>query len=195
MEQPAEQKEDLRVQKTLDALIKAFQELIVEKPFEKITVRELCSRAKTRTATFYSHFSDKYDFFAFLMRRIRQQSLDKGMHIAAEMEPEDYISHVVRSTFDFLIQNESFLCAINANSILAPTIHLISHEIELQTQQHFKIIEARGKALITDPELLSELFIGAVFQASRWWFANRKELSREELTEKLLDILPKMLFR
>ena len=59
---------DLRAKKIYDALIKAFEELLEEKSFEEITINELCDRAQTRRATFYKHFSDKYEFFQFMLK-------------------------------------------------------------------------------------------------------------------------------
>lgn len=64
---------DLRSEKTFDALTTAMQELLSENPMESITVKELCERARTRTATFYNHFSDKYDFFDFMVRRTHKK--------------------------------------------------------------------------------------------------------------------------
>ena len=63
-----EQKMDLRIRKTYKALKDTFLELLSEKKFEDITVNELCERAMVRRATFYKHFADKYDFFAFFIR-------------------------------------------------------------------------------------------------------------------------------
>ena len=62
-----DKKLDLRTQKIYVALIKAFEELLQEKSFEEITINELCDQAQTRRATFYKHFSDKYDFFQFML--------------------------------------------------------------------------------------------------------------------------------
>lgn len=115
-----ERKEDLRIQKTYDALMAAYQELLTEKTFEELTVRELCGRAKIRTATFYSHFPDKYDCFASLARRIRQDFLLRSELTASRMEPENYISSVIRDGLDFLEKNEAFICAAETNPILAP---------------------------------------------------------------------------
>ncbi len=77
-----EQRTDLRVIKTHKALTDAFWQLLSEKKFEDISVNELCDRAIVRRATFYKHFADKYEFFAFLIRakqaefdaQIRQQT-------------------------------------------------------------------------------------------------------------------------
>ena len=54
---------DLRIQKTYQSLIGAFLQLLKEKPFETITVHEICDMAMVRRATFYKHFGDKYEFF------------------------------------------------------------------------------------------------------------------------------------
>ena len=51
------QKEDLRVKKTKRVLTEAFFKLLNEKPFEEITVNELCDRADVRRATFYKHYT------------------------------------------------------------------------------------------------------------------------------------------
>lgn len=44
--------EDLRVQKTIESVKSAFHELILEKDYEKITVKELCERARINKKTF-----------------------------------------------------------------------------------------------------------------------------------------------
>ena len=50
---------DLRIIKTRKALCDAFIILLGEKPFEDITVNELCKKAMVRRATFYQHFEEK----------------------------------------------------------------------------------------------------------------------------------------
>ena len=46
--------------RTLDALSGAMFLLLSEKPFEGITVGELCEQAQYPRATFYNYFDDKY---------------------------------------------------------------------------------------------------------------------------------------
>lgn len=48
--------EDLRVVKTIDGIKRAFEELICEKDYEKITVKELCDRARLNKKTFYHYY-------------------------------------------------------------------------------------------------------------------------------------------
>ena len=48
--------EDLRVIKTIEAIKSAFEALICEKDYEKITVKELCDHAKINKKTFYHYY-------------------------------------------------------------------------------------------------------------------------------------------
>ena len=54
-------KNDLRVVKTKAGIRKAFVELLAEKSFEEITVKEILERAVINRTTFYRHYTDKFD--------------------------------------------------------------------------------------------------------------------------------------
>jgi AcrR family transcriptional regulator len=56
-------KEDQRVRRTRDRLGDALIELLLQKPFDDITVQEVLERAEVSRSTFYSHFRDKNDLF------------------------------------------------------------------------------------------------------------------------------------
>lgn len=64
---------DLRVQRTYRLLFDAFTSLLEEEGFDSITVQQLCDRAMIRRTTFYKHFADKDEFFAFYVRRISSE--------------------------------------------------------------------------------------------------------------------------
>ncbi|KIR03587.1 Transcriptional regulator, TetR family [Lachnospiraceae bacterium TWA4] len=49
-------KEDLRVQKTIEAIQSNFHNLILEKEYSNITVKELCERARINKKTFYTYY-------------------------------------------------------------------------------------------------------------------------------------------
>src|SRR4051794_24642300 len=56
-------KEDRRVRRTRDRLGDALVELLIQKPFDDITVQEVLDRAGVSRSTFYTHFRDKNDLF------------------------------------------------------------------------------------------------------------------------------------
>ena len=57
------QRVDRRVRRTRDQLGDALVALIVEKPFDTITVQEVLDRAGVGRSTFYAHYRDKDDLF------------------------------------------------------------------------------------------------------------------------------------
>lgn len=52
---------DLRVQRTREQIRDAFMALLLEKPFDQISVSELAQRARINRATFYRHYTDIHD--------------------------------------------------------------------------------------------------------------------------------------
>jgi AcrR family transcriptional regulator len=58
-----EKKEDRRVRRTRDRLGDALVELLVQKPFDDITVQDVLDRAGVSRSTFYTHYRDKNDLF------------------------------------------------------------------------------------------------------------------------------------
>ena len=71
---------DLRVSKTLRAIVAAFMDLIVRKPVQKITVTELARRAEISKGTFYLHYLDIFDLYDKLVR-------DTAAKLAASFDP------------------------------------------------------------------------------------------------------------
>jgi len=59
-------KNDLRSRYTRQVLSESLVSLIQEKPFEKVTVKELCEKAAVNRATFYTYYSDIHDLMGQL---------------------------------------------------------------------------------------------------------------------------------
>ena len=51
---------------TMKALAQALKELMLEKPFAKITTEELCERTGISKRNFYRYFADKYELLSWI---------------------------------------------------------------------------------------------------------------------------------
>ena len=89
--------EDLRVIKTIEAIKKSFDELICEMEYEKITVKELCDRARINKKTFYHYYPTLDDLLCELQYEISSAYIDK---IKDFKLPEE-IKKVNRAFFEF----------------------------------------------------------------------------------------------
>lgn len=66
---------DLRVLKTRRLIEEAFVQLMEEKGYTEISVKEIAERATINRATFYAHFIDKEDLFRYFLKRSFEQIL------------------------------------------------------------------------------------------------------------------------
>ena len=54
---------------TKDLLTASFKELVMEMPFEKITIKMITDRAGVIRPTFYKHFQDKYEVLEWILEK------------------------------------------------------------------------------------------------------------------------------
>lgn len=80
--------EDKRIAKTKQNLKHALVDLAAEKPFEQITVTELCKRASTSRITFYAHYSDKYELLDEVFRDMRASASQLFHRMQRENNPQ-----------------------------------------------------------------------------------------------------------
>ena len=72
-----EQKIDRRVRKTKSQLRQALMQLMTEKPFKSISVRELSERADINRGTFYIHYRDVSD----LLQRLEDEMAERLIEV------------------------------------------------------------------------------------------------------------------
>lgn len=60
--------EDKRVRKTKKNLKQTLIALLEQKPFEQLSVTEICEAASSSRITFYTHYKDKYDLVEEIFR-------------------------------------------------------------------------------------------------------------------------------
>lgn len=68
--------EDLRVKRTVTAIYQAFEELICELDYDKITVTELAKRALINKKTFYRYYPTLDDLLAEMQEQYSQAYID-----------------------------------------------------------------------------------------------------------------------
>lgn len=80
--------EDLRVRKTIEAIQSTFKQLLCEKPYEKITVKELCEKAQINKKTFYRYYETLDYLLVELESTYIQAYLErtKGLRIPRDIE-------------------------------------------------------------------------------------------------------------
>jgi AcrR family transcriptional regulator len=104
---------DRRIIRTKRIIRDTLTELMEEKGFEGITVRELTAKANINRGTFYLHYQDKYD----LLEQSEDEILNEIVKLTYHLNPKEAInfnhqdepfSFIVK-LFELLYENSSFM--------------------------------------------------------------------------------------
>lgn len=104
-------KTDARVRYTKDIIQKTFLELLVEKPINKITVKEICELAEINRGTFYKHYQDVYD----LMDQLENEALHRFEELLSSIQVNGNYPILV-TMLTSLADYREFLAPLTANS-------------------------------------------------------------------------------
>ena len=72
--------EDLRVQKTIEAIRTVFEQMICEMDYHEMTVKELCERAKINKKTFYRYYPAMDDLLLELQTEMSSEYIEMISH-------------------------------------------------------------------------------------------------------------------
>lgn len=96
--------EDRRVRKTKKAMSAALAELLLEKPLNSISVREIADLADINRGTFYLHYRDVYDMVEQLQTEIFEK-FNAIVHSYEADRASDELFPMLVETFNLLSEN------------------------------------------------------------------------------------------
>ena len=95
--------EDLRVRRTKAAITGAFIDLVLEKGFEYVKVKDICAKAMINRNTFYLHYLDKEDLLQKMVDSIFIDQENSIMNIKKENTYSDFES--VKKGFVYVLDS------------------------------------------------------------------------------------------
>ena len=122
--------EDRRVKRTKKAMTEAFAKLLLEKPLNNISVREIAEIADINRGTFYLHYRDVYDMAEHLQNEI----FDKFNEIVDNHEPKnssDYLFPLLAELFNLLSENAALakvLISKNGDAVFVDKLKQVIRE-------------------------------------------------------------------
>ena len=105
--------EDRRVRKTKESIQAALVALLGGKPYDRITVTELCARADVSRITFYTHYADKDALVEEMFQRLAAVAVADFGRLQGENNPggdavQSY-RNLLSCILDLFITDEPFL--------------------------------------------------------------------------------------
>ena len=184
-------KEDARILKTKEKLFTAFRELLSQKTFEDITINEVCCRAGVRRATFYKHFSDKYNFLAGLCSELRKK-FDKTIwqeDIRTDSDPKEYYIEYFKAMIDFFEKNSDLVKLIFKSNLTESLISVIVEENYVCTKEQLETDTKKGLNLIASADTVAIYLAGGISHIAIKWLKKDDASSKDELISEITSLI------
>ena len=178
-------KEDLRVRRTKKALFTAFFEMVEKNTIDEITVNELCDAAGIRRATFYKHYSDKYDFLTAYIRHLRDRFDASMKRSGADALTKEYYVAYAKKIVEFVNENEAAIDNIFKSNLFPTVMYAIVEQNHKDTIERLKVSVSEGMQLNASVEVIAGMCAGGVGSAIYHWIAGGKKMSADELAEQI----------
>ena len=182
---------DLRVQRTYKLLKDAFVQLLGEKPFDQITVQEICETAMVRRTTFYQHFEDKQDFLQWFVREKQQDFARGSAEGAAAGNMKAHYVGMAKHVLSYLNENDHLLRLLMGAGVQARLLidAFTSACVEDVVQRIENSPRSREKLRGISPVLAAEYYVGGMIAAAKWWYTHNKPCTEEELIQHLCALV------
>lgn len=118
-----------------------LQALMLEKPINKITIKELTSRCKINRQTFYYHFCDIYDLLEWLLK-------NRLKSITTNIENFDSWQEAGIYLLDYLCDNRPLVLS-TLNSLSRNSVHNLIHDEIFKLASKF-VHEIAGDIKLSD---------------------------------------------
>lgn len=134
--------EDKRIQKTKRNLKKTLASLLGRKPFESITVTELCESAETSRITFYTHYNDKYDLADEMISDMVSSAVSEYEVLQKENNPDNNLRLSAENVLEVILNLYARHQSLFSHVSRAESPYLfqrfyqnLQHNVQLQAQK------------------------------------------------------------
>lgn len=153
--------EDRRVRRTKERLRQALLQLLLEKPYEAISVQQILDVADVSRAAFYAHYQDKDGLFlAGLPENV--------LHYGA-WEVTDELLPPVTGLFEHLVAGQAWVRAMQGTAVMQLVQQKARQRMVENWLAHLQRLQAAGVIQAGDVEAVAHYLTGALLSLLLWW--------------------------
>ncbi len=189
MTQHREEHLDLRQKKTRALLVSALAQLLEERPFQELSVVDICRRAMVHRTTFYAHFNDKQELLRYLLEGMERECAALCLPEDPDSSPRAYLLAAAQRFFTFFQERRALYRAC-LNSGADADAHVLedcaARKLEdLLSQPRFRAVTPN-----VDPQVAAHFYTGAMLSLIRWWLSSDNPPTQEHLLKNLAQFVP-----
>lgn len=157
---------------TEERLIASFKKLMIDHPFNKITIKMITDSANVIRPTFYNYFQDKYEIFSVIL----EKELFNSLHSLIEV---DMLQEAAKMIFVYFDKNRAFYKRAfevdGQNSFEEILINRISNLI-LHAIQNSDTTTIEEISILTKEQLAKYYSLNLVLAIKMWFQEDKKEV-------------------
>ena len=189
MMHPADEGLDLRQRRTRQALVKALGELMLERPFQNLSVTDICQRAMVHRTTFYAHFSDKQELLRYLLVGLERECMETCLPRDWPGSARDYFLSAARNILDFFLARRTLYRACHQSGADADA-HVLEDKAAEDLSRLLSHPKFQAVAPGCDSVITARFYAGAMFSLLRWWLNSDNPVPVERLLFHLDRFIP-----
>jgi AcrR family transcriptional regulator len=176
-------KTDRRIIRTKRFIRDALTELMEEKGFEGVTVRDLTKKADINRGTFYLHYQDKYD----LLEKSENEVIQEIKEFIQKANPHEIVSANLKeqplpfiiALFEYIQENARFM-KVMLGPKGNPGFHLkIKEVMKTNMQEKLELINSKTPPLVPLEHLMSYVTSAHLGVIQYWLEQDMKQSPRE----------------
>ena len=181
-------KEELKMKEndTRQLLADSLYELAMDRPLDKITVKQISEKAGVTSQTFYNHFKDKYDLILSghkyrvnrLIKELREDKVNWDEFIEIYLSSYEKNSKFIVNAFKNTCGEDSY--AANTGRYIC---ECLEEEIRIRA----------GIEPDKNTKLLIKVYASGVINIMAYWLAEDTDITKEDMKKALVDALPEKL--
>jgi len=166
----------------------ALADLLQEKPFDKITVTDVVTRADINRGTFYAHYRDIPDVVDHLIQQTFsaiRDAVDSQSMSAAD------VGHTLLTTIQVILEEDLFFYRkiLNSSAFVIMQEQLVAIVLEFMLEQKDRFFSGSQE----DYQIAIRFCAGGLSNLYRDWFSGKLPFSLTELTEIGEELIRKII--
>lgn len=181
-------KNDPRAKKTRRYLQQAFIELLSEKDFQDITIKDITDRAELNRATFYGHFQDKYELLDETLGSMLEDTINAWVTLGQEPKEEDVVRDLMLAICKW---HEETSQGINRRLTLSAAVEENAKKRLYNIVYSCMASSHHGKAADPrrDAEIKATLVSWSIYGIVEQWSKQPSKENPESLVERTLPLI------
>ena len=165
---------DIRIQKTKKSIEDAFLNLIKEKSFADITIKDLCDEAMISRSTFYAHYKDKYNLLEYFFDKIISNFTEITANYFCKKSMSLKIEHA-STLLNYIYDNaDIFNTFLQLNE---ENLDLFNYLTNFISKSCFEFFERTNKVdkYNLGNKYIAEIYTGIIINSMRWIAINKNK--------------------